>query len=96
MLWPLALLAVSEYHNVLKFDANGKIPLEKVSGVQGNVGINHLHTWGFPVYVIESRLQDGNGKLPKWDPRARAEIYMGNSTVHDNSVALVLNPKTHR
>ena len=29
MLWPLAFLAVAEFHDVLKFDADGKIPLEK-------------------------------------------------------------------
>ena len=94
MLWPLALLAVQERHNVLKFDANGKIPLEKFSYVQGDVGIKHFHTWGFSVYVFDSRLQDGHNKLPKWYQRAQAEIYLGHYTVHANSVALVLNPKT--
>ena len=44
MLWPLVLLDVSERHNVLKFDKNGKIFLDKVSGVQGDVGIKHFHT----------------------------------------------------
>ena len=42
MLWPLALLSVAECHNVLKFDANGKIPLDKCSGIQGDVGIKHF------------------------------------------------------
>ena len=88
------MLAIIERHNVLKFDANGKIPLEKFSGVQGDVGIKHFHTWGCPVYLLDSILQGGHGKLPMWDPRARAEIYLGRSTVHANSVALVLNPKT--
>ena len=94
MLCPLALLTVAERHNVLKFDANGEIPLEKVSGVQGDVGIKHFHTWGCSVYVLDSRLQDGHGKITKWYPRARDVIYLGNSIVHANSVALVLNPKT--
>ena len=94
MLWPLALLAVAERHNLIKFDANIKIPLEKFSGVQVDVGINHFHTWVFPVCVLDSRLQDGHGNIPKWDPRARDGIYLGNSIVHTNSVALVLNPNT--
>ena len=94
MLCPLALLAVAERHNVLKFDANGKIPLETFSGVQDDVGIKHFRTWGCPVYVLDSRLQDGHSNIPKWDPRSRAGIYLGQYTVHANSVDIVLNTKT--
>ena len=94
MLQPLAVLDVAELHNVLKLDANGKIPLEKFSGLQGDVGIKYFHTWGCPVYVLDSRLQDGPGKIPKWYPRAWAVIYLEHSIVHANSVALVLNPNT--
>ena len=46
------------------------------------------------MYVLDSRLQDGHGNIPKWDTRSRAVIYLGHSTVHANSVALVLNPNT--
>ena len=70
MLWPLALLAVAERHNLIKFDANIKIPLEKLSGVNSDGGIKHFHTWGCPVYVLDSILQYGHGKIPMWDPRA--------------------------
>ena len=94
MLCPLALLAVIERQNILKFDGDGKIPLEEFSGVQSDVGIKYLYTWGFPVYVIDSRLQDRNIKIPKWDPRSQYGIFLGQSTVSANSVALVLNPKT--
>ena len=44
MLCTLAFLDVAERHHVLKFDADGKSSLEKISGVQGDVGIKHLHT----------------------------------------------------
>ena len=94
MLWTTALLAVAELQNVLKFDANGKIPLDKLFGAQGDVWIKHFHTWGCPVCVLDSRIQDGHVKLPKWDPRAQDVIFLGQSKVHANSVALVLNPKT--
>ena len=94
MLCPLALLTVAERPNVLKFDANGKIPLEKVYGVQGDVGINHFNTWGFPVYTLDSRLQDGHRNIPEWDPRAHAVIYLRHSIVHANSGVIILNPKT--
>ena len=94
MLWPLALLDVVEQHNVFKFDAYRKISLKKLSGVQCGVGINHFHTRGCPVYVLDSRLHDGYGKMPKFDPRSRAGIHLDKSTVHDHSVVLVLNPNT--
>ena len=87
-------MAVAERHNILKFDADGKILLEKILGVHIDVVIKNFHIWGCPVYVIDSRIQDGNRKLPKWYPRSRDGIYFGQSTVHANSVALVMNPKT--
>ena len=46
------------------------------------------------MYVLEYRLQDGHGKLPKWYPRDLAGTYLGHSTVNDKSLSLVLNPKT--
>ena len=65
MLWPLAVLDLAECHNVPKFDANGKIPLEKFSGVQGDVGIKTFHTRGLPMYALDSIIQDAHGNIPK-------------------------------
>ena len=50
--------------------------------------------FGYPVFVLDARLQGGVGGPPKWDPRARVEIYLGHSPCHADSVALVLNPRT--
>ena len=94
MFWPLDFLEDMEFHNVLNIDMEGKIPLEKFSGVQINVGIKHFHNCCCPVYVLEYKLQYGKVKLSNWDPRTRAGIYLGHSAVHANLVALVLNPKT--
>ena len=52
------------------------------------------HTFGCPVFVLDSRLQSGFGRPPKWDPRSRLGIYVGRSPFHVGSVALVLNPRT--
>ena len=87
-------LVVTECHNVLKFDTDGKIPLKKFSGVQSDVGIKTFHTWICAVYVLDYGLQDGHVKLPKWNPRSRAGIYLGQSALHASSVDLVLNPQT--
>ena len=62
--------------------------------VQSNAGIKHFRNWGCPVYVPDSRLQDGKGNLHKWDPRTQSGMYFGIFTVRANSVALVLNPNT--
>ena len=54
-----------------------------------------FYTFGCPVYVLDSRLQDAGGPgIPKWEPRSRLGIYVGHSPYHAGSVALVLNPKT--
>jgi hypothetical protein len=55
-----------------------------------------FHPFGCPVFVLDSRLQSAGASIPKWDPRARAGIYLGHSPCHAGSVALVLNPRTLR
>ena len=52
------------------------------------------HTFGCPVYVLDSRLQSSGIGPPKWEPRSRLGIYLDKSPFHAGSVALVLNPKT--
>ena len=51
-----------------------------------------LHPNGIHVYVLNESLQ-GEKKIPKWDPRARAVIYLGQSTEHAANASYVLNPK---
>ena len=46
------------------------------------------------MYVLDSKLQDGHEKLPKWNPRSQDGMFLGNSSVNANPVALELNPKT--
>eukprot|EP00957_Ditylum_brightwellii_P032465 2460252-Ditylum_brightwellii.AAC.2 len=54
-----------------------------------------FHTWGCPVYILDSSLQTGTGiGPPKWDPRSRAGVYLGHSPHHAGNVALVLNLQT--
>ena len=53
-----------------------------------------FHTFGCPCYVLDSRLQTNPKGVPKWDPRAQLEIYLGRSPAHAGNVELVLNPNT--
>ena len=53
-----------------------------------------LHTWGYPVFILDGRLQSDPKGVPKWEPRSRVGIYMGHSHWHAGLVTLVLNPTT--
>ena len=52
------------------------------------------HTFGCPVYILDSKLQSDLGGIPKWEPRSRLGIYVGNSPVHAGNFVLILNPIT--
>ena len=60
------------------------------------VDINQKHwkPFGCPTYVLKSKLQGTTGIHPKWDPRTRAGIYLGQSPIHNRNVAFVLNIHT--
>ena len=49
---------------------------------------------GCPVYVLDEILQVNIAGLPKWEPRSREGIYLGQSPLHTGSLSLVLNPET--
>ena len=74
---------------------DGRTPDMKFSGVAAQtLRLRDFHTFGCPVYVLDSRLQSSTMGVPKWEPRARLGIYLGRSPSHAANVALVLNPKT--
>ena len=95
MLWPFALKAAQDRMNQLNMDLDGRTPDMKFSGVAAHtLRLRDFHTFGCPVYVLDSRLQSSTMGVPKWEPRARLGIYVGRSASHAANVALVLNPKT--
>ena len=55
----------------------------------------YIHVWGFPVYVLDTTLQQGH-KLPKCQPRSHHRIFFGFSPNHSSYVPLILNPATGR
>jgi hypothetical protein len=57
--------------------------------------LKNFHPFGCPVYVLDSRIQDGK-KPPRWDPRSRTGVFLGHSSQHSTSVSLILNPSTDR
>eukprot|EP00957_Ditylum_brightwellii_P117002 8924640-Ditylum_brightwellii.AAC.1 len=54
-----------------------------------------FHAWGCLVFVLDADLQTGHDiGPPKWNPRARAGVYLGHSPGHACNVALVFNLQT--
>ncbi len=49
-----------------------------------------LHTFGCPVFALESQLASGKA-IPKWAPRCRLGLNLGPSPHHARNVNLVLN-----
>jgi len=95
MFWPFALKAAQDRLNQLNMSLDGRTPDMKFSGVAAQtLRLRDFHTFGCPVYVLDSRLQSSTMGVPKWEPRARLGIYLGRSPSHAANVALVLNPKT--
>ena len=93
ILWPYAAQCLVERHNRLSLDEHAKSPLEKWSGIEDNITPSDFHTWGCPVYILDAANQGAIG-TPKWEPRSHIGIYLGHSSCHAGTVALVLNLAT--
>ena len=94
ILWPYALLSAIERHSQLSLDKNGRSPMEKISSTHGEIDITDFHTWGCPVFVLDTENQSGKLGTPKWDPKSHAGIYLGHSPCHARNVSLILNLST--
>ena len=95
-LWPFAFQHAVHIWNHIPGRDN-LAPEEKWTGTRFKDyrHLRRLRPWGCPAYVLDPTLQDGK-KLPKWDPRSRQGKYLGFSSEHASSVALVLNLRTKR
>ena len=94
MLWPFATKCTQDRMNNLHVDLNLETQDIKFSSTKAvNVQLKHYHVFGCPVYILDSILKTNPKGVPKWEPRSRLGIYVGHSTAHAGSVALVLNPK---
>ena len=94
ILWPFAWKDYERKYNHFHLDNEGLSPITKFARTNAVPNIRDFHPFGCPVFVLDSKLQSGGGSIPKWNPRARAGVYLGHSPCHAGSVALVLNPKT--
>lgn len=93
-LWPFAVKIANDLANRSPSIKNGISPIETFSQVEVMPAVKHSHTFGAPVYVLDSALQVPGKGLPKWEQRSNIGIYVGTSPRHSRKVALVLNLKT--
>lgn len=93
-LWPYALRMANDLHQIAPaIKPPQSIPIEKFSGSKVTANTEHWHHFGSPVYVLDSDLASGK-KIDKWSERARVGIYLGRSSQHARTVALVLSLST--
>eukprot|EP00957_Ditylum_brightwellii_P130508 9956164-Ditylum_brightwellii.AAC.1 len=94
--WLFDYRATKERHIKLDLNINGMLPLKQLLGHKEELMTSKFHTLGCPFFILDSRSQSDTGiGTPKWDPKARAGIYLGHSTFNAGNVALVLNLQTN-
>ncbi len=69
---------------------DGTSRLKLFSSIQVGSNLKHVHTFGCPVFALQNVLASGN-QLPRWSPRARHGLNLGQSHMHARNVYLVLN-----
>ena len=79
---------------MLNSHANKQSPNKIFDNSAVDINPKHWKPFGCPTYVLRLELQGTLGIHPKWDARSRAEIYLGQSPIHNRNVALVLNIHT--
>ena len=65
MLWPFALQEYIRTTNHYWLDRFGKSPHIKFTGVDSLPSFGDQHPWGYPVYVLEPKLQGNSKGIPK-------------------------------
>ena len=94
-LWPYALrMANSMLNEVPNMqDRQRRTPEQIFTSTKVQSNSKHWHTFGCPVYVLDSDLQTGK-PFHKWRERSRIGIYLGRSPHHARNVGLVLDRET--
>jgi hypothetical protein len=79
--------------NYLPDRRDGTSPSERFSSVEVAPNLKSSHTFGCPVYALNSKLASGK-TIPKCNSRARVGLYLGPSSRHARNVSLVLSLDT--
>ena len=98
-LWTFAVrYVVDQWNNTPHDKLNMHTPNEVFASIKHNAEkitkkLPHYHTFGFPVYVLDSSARDAI-KGHKWAPKSRVGIYLGHSRNNASTVFWVLNLAT--
>ena len=94
-LWPLAVTHAAWLYNHTPNRESGIAPIEVFTQTKSDCSaIRNAKVWGSPCYVLEPRLTQAGGKIPRWQPRSRRAQYVGVSPDHADNIALVRNLRT--
>ena len=90
--WSLAMEHACWIWNNLPRQDSRLTPEELFTGLKlpNHDSLNNLRVWGCPVWVLHPRLQTAS-KIPRWKPRSRLGVYVGQSDSHHGSVGRILN-----
>jgi hypothetical protein len=89
--WPYALQKAAVGLNQTKYKDNDVSPLEIFSNAKINFKSRDFHTFGCPMYLLQT---GSTIKGPKWNSRARLAIYIGPSMNHACLIGLALSLQT--
>ena len=93
MITPFAVKADIEIFNFLQLDLDGNNTTTKFNNNKNiNTNAYKYHTFGYPIYVLNYKLQSGSIGPPKLEPRSRVGVYLIYSPMHAGFVAIILNP----
>jgi hypothetical protein len=93
-LWPFAVKHVVWLYNCVPNFEYGLTPMELLTKQKADHrDILRSHVWGCPLYVLKSKLQNGQ-KLPKWNCRSRLGQFLGYSDEPSSLVANIWHLKT--
>ena len=93
-MWPFAVDYATFIWNKLPRGPSNLSPEEIFYGVKSDHNdIRSARVWGCPTYVLHLTLQDGK-KLPRWEPRSKIGQFVGRSSLHSSTVALIKNTET--
>jgi len=91
----MAMQYAAHIHNEIPRGHGDISPEEIFSAVHSSHSrLLNAHAWGCPVYVLEPKLREAGGKLPKWQPRTRRGQFLGFSKRHASTVGLIRNLRT--
>ncbi len=90
--WPFAIRHAVALHNTCAWGSAKQSPHELFTNEVSPRSLFDYQVFGCPAYVLRKELQDNPGSAKKWESRCWQGIYVGLSSLHASSVALIYNP----